>query len=309
VAGIVDGTSADGAAEVAVAAADFPVAPKDVSGHFFTASDGARIHYLTWAAKPGPTRAVLVFLHGIASHAAWFEETAEHLVAAGISVYAPDRRGSGRSGGERGHLARYEQALSDLRRMLQIAAGEQPGVPLFLAGSSWAAKLAVVYAARRPDDLAGLVLLAPGLVPRVNLPLRQRLAVLAGHLVAPHRRLPIPLTPEMYTGSAEHLAYIRNDALRLLTATTRFYWETNRLDRLRNRVAPRVRIPVLVQQGEKDAMMDVAGTRRWLARVGTPDRTMIVYKGAEHTLDFEDHAEAYRRDLADWVLARAGAAG
>ena len=83
-----------------------------------------------------------------------------------VAVYAPDRRGSGRSGGPRGHLAGYHRALDDVELVMGLAGAEHPETPLFLAGSSWAAKLAIVYAALRPARLSGLLLLGPGCFPR-----------------------------------------------------------------------------------------------------------------------------------------------
>jgi alpha-beta hydrolase superfamily lysophospholipase len=80
----------------------------------------------------------------------------------GVAVYAPDRRGSGRSGGPRGHLDRYQRALDDVDEEVRLVSAEHSGIPVFLAASSWAAKLGVVYAARRPTALSGLLLLAPG---------------------------------------------------------------------------------------------------------------------------------------------------
>jgi alpha-beta hydrolase superfamily lysophospholipase len=86
-----------------------------------------------------------------------------------VAAYAPDRRRSGRSGGPRGHLDRYERALDDVEEIVRLVSSEHVGTPLFLAASSWAANLAVVYAADRPASLSGLLLLGPGLLPRVNL--------------------------------------------------------------------------------------------------------------------------------------------
>src|SRR4030095_16802063 len=71
--------------------------------------------------------------------------------------------------------------------------------PVSRAASSWAANLAVVYAARRPASLAGLLLLGPVLTAEVKLSPARQLQVVVGHLVAPTAYLPIPLTPELYT--------------------------------------------------------------------------------------------------------------
>jgi acylglycerol lipase len=134
-----------------------------------TTDDGVRLHLLHWPSERSPPWAAVIFLHGIASHAGWFGETAADLSNLGVAVYAPDRRGSGRSSGPRGHLTRYERALDDVEQILQQVSTEHPATPVFLAASSWAAKLAVVYAARRPALLPGLLLLGPGLLPKVNL--------------------------------------------------------------------------------------------------------------------------------------------
>jgi alpha-beta hydrolase superfamily lysophospholipase len=219
-------------------------------------------------------------------------------------VYAPDRRGSGRSGGPRGHLDRYDQALEDLGLVLRMAAAEHPGTPVFLAASSWAAKLGVIYASLRPAPLSGMLLLGPVLLPTVSLSRTRQLVVVAGHLVAPTVRLRIPLTPELYTTNPRYLDAIRADRLRLLQATTRFFWETGRLDRGRRRAAAGLELPLLLLQGEDDAMMDVAGTRHWFSRLGVEDKTYRAYPGAGHTLDFEPDRRRYLADMVGWLSAR-----
>jgi acylglycerol lipase len=273
---------------------------------FLTANDGVRLHYLCWSSGRSPPWAVIIFLHGIASHGGWFGETAADLDKQGVAVYAPDRRGSGRSGGPRGHLDRYGRALEDVEEVVRLVSSEHRGTPLFLAASSWAAKLAVVYAAERPAPLAGLMLLGPGLLPRVNLSPTRQAVVLVACLVAPTARVVIPLTPELYTTNSRYVDLIRADRLRLLEATTRFFWETARLDRRRRDASAGLRLPLLVLQGEDDQMMDVPGTRRWFERLGVEDKTYRSYRGAGHTLDFEPDRTRYLADLLAWLSTRVG---
>jgi alpha-beta hydrolase superfamily lysophospholipase len=266
------------------------------------ADDGVELHVSRWSgARPW---AVVIFLHGIASHAGWFGETATDLREQGVAVYAPDRRGSGRSGGRRGHLDRYARALDDVAQVVRLAGSEHPGAPVFLAGSSWAAKLAVVYAAAPPIRLSGLLLLGPGLLPRIGLSPVRQLAVGVGHVVTPTARVAIPLTPELYTATPRYLQFIRADPLRLLTATTRFFWETARLDRRRDDASAGLRLPLLVLQGDHDPMMDVPATRRWFSTLGVEDKTYGSYPGASHTLDFERDRAAYVADMLAWLSAR-----
>ncbi len=278
----------------------------DAEHRFLTADDGVRLHCLHWRSRQSAPSAVLIFLHGIASHAGWFAETAADLNQHGVEVYGPDRRGSGRSGGPRGHLDRYEQALDDVEQVVRLVAAEHPQVPVFLAASSWAAKLAVVYVARRPASLSGLLLLGPGLTADVKLSPARQVQVVVGHLVAPMAYLPIPLTPELYTANPPYLDFIRADPLRRLEATTQFFWETARLDRQRRRAGAGLTLPLLLLQGEADKMIDVPKTRRWFDRLGVEDKTYRAYAGAGHTLDFEPDRAQYLADLLGWLAVRAG---
>jgi alpha-beta hydrolase superfamily lysophospholipase len=275
----------------------------DAESAFFTAGDGVRLHYLRWRGQQSPPSAVVIFLHGIASHAGWFAETAADLNRQGVEVYGLDRRGSGRSEGPRGHLDRYERALGDIEQLAGLVAADHPGAPVFLAASSWAAKLGVVYAARPPTPLRGLLLLGPGLFPRVNLSLWHRAVVVAGHLVRPTARVAIPLTPELYTANPPYRDFIRADPLRLLEATTQLFWQTARLDRRRRTAGAHLELPVLLLQGESDEMVDVPATRRWFAGLTGDRNTYRGYPGAGHTLDFEPDRAPYLHDLLGWLSA------
>jgi acylglycerol lipase len=161
-----------------------------------------------------------------------------------------------------------------------------------------------VYAAQRPAPLAGLLLLGPGLFPRVNLSPWRRVLVVAGHQLRPMARLPIPLTPELYTANPPYRDFIRADPLRLLEATTQFYWETARLDRRRRDDTARLVLPVLLLQGEDDQMMDVPATRRWFDGLSGEQTAYRAYPGAGHTLDFEPDRSRYLADMLAWLSTR-----
>ena len=74
-----------------VAGADPPagvLADAGAERRFLTADDGVRLHYLAWPTGPSPPWAIVIFLHGIASHAGWFAQTAAHLNDHGVAVWA-----------------------------------------------------------------------------------------------------------------------------------------------------------------------------------------------------------------------------
>src|SRR5262245_50389533 len=109
------------------------------------AAADVQLAYRAYPAE-GDVRGTVVYLHGIQSHGAWYLETASELARRGYSVYLPDRRGSGRSGGPRGHFPSAESLVDDVRRMVELARAETGDVPLFLVGGCWGARTALGYA-------------------------------------------------------------------------------------------------------------------------------------------------------------------
>jgi len=137
------------------------------------------LHYLRWGSRQAAPRGILVFRHGVASHAAWVAETASGITAAGSrSTHRPS--GMGSSSGRRGHRASYAWALDDVERVVSLVASHRHRMPLSLAASGWPPNSAwcmphcdqgrsgLLLATRsrapsferpdRADDLGGLVL-------------------------------------------------------------------------------------------------------------------------------------------------------
>lgn len=268
-----------------------------------TTGDGAALNYRYWAAaEPGDAA---VYLHGIAGHSLWFSAAASRLAEAGVTVYGMDRRGSGLNPGfGAGHLADYEVVLRDIGHFVELARERHPGRKVFLVAGCWGAKPGAVYAARRQDRLDGLALVAPALSTLVSLPPRDLLGVAASLLLNPQRRFDIPLTPELYTDNPRFRAFVAADQQRLLQATARFYLETARLDRLARAAVDRLRLPVLVTIGGRDAIVDVDGLQAWFDQVPARDKTFRLYPDSAHILEFEERNEPYIDDLLAWFRAQ-----
>jgi alpha-beta hydrolase superfamily lysophospholipase len=47
--------------------------------------------------------------------------------------------------------------------------------------------------------------------------------------------------------------------------------------------------------------MDNSRTRRFVTRFASPDKTVIEYAGAHHTLEFEPDPELFIKDLRRWL--------
>ena len=91
-------------------------APYTVEAH--TAGDGYRWRFRRYPAA-GPPRAHVVCVHGIQSHAGWYEHSCTQLARAGFAVDFIDRRGSGMNEADRGDAPGFRRLLDDVAEFLK----------------------------------------------------------------------------------------------------------------------------------------------------------------------------------------------
>src|ERR687884_357005 len=115
-----------------------------------------RVQVRRWPADD-PARLV-VLVHGYGEHIGRYVHVAEALVARGSAVVGPDHVGHGGSAGERGLVESFEPIVDDLRGVAQAERGD---LPVVMVGHSMGGLIAIRYAQRHREDLAGLVLSGP----------------------------------------------------------------------------------------------------------------------------------------------------
>ena len=116
-------------------------------------------------------KARMVIVHGLGEHSGRYLALADHLADMGFSLWIPDLRGHGRSGGDRGHVDAFDDYLSDVREILDRARSDKPpGIPLFLLGHSMGGLVSILAALQFQDQIDGLVLSSPAVGVAVPLP-------------------------------------------------------------------------------------------------------------------------------------------
>ena len=102
----------------------------------------------------------LVLVHGTRVSSAQWRLPAYREVLADLDVVTPDLPGHGARVGERFTTAAAVEVIA------AAVEGAGPDVPVVLAGHSLGGYMAMAYAARHPERLAGLVLIGASAVPR-----------------------------------------------------------------------------------------------------------------------------------------------
>jgi alpha-beta hydrolase superfamily lysophospholipase len=264
------------------------------------AGDGYRWHYRRYPAM-GTVRSRLIFLHGIQSHGGWYPRSCARLAAAGYEVDFLERRGCGRNTENRGDIPSFRRCLDDIAEFLATLPTDRKR---FLGAVSWGGKLGVGLQYRHPGLVDGLMLLCPGLFPKVTAPLTQRLWIGRCALRNPTKRFPISLNdPALFTESESWRTFLRDDPLALHEATARMLFQSTMLDIYLKRARKRVTVPTLLMLAGNDRIIVNAKTRRYVERMPAASKTIIEYPGAHHTLEFEPDGHPFVDDLLTWLAS------
>jgi alpha-beta hydrolase superfamily lysophospholipase len=269
----------------------------------FLKTSEVRIPYYTW--KVENCRAVLIFLHGLKSHAGWFLDAGEGLAARGIRVYAFDRRGSGRSSEPRGDIGDYRKWLEDIRAVTSLVREENPGLACHLLGHCFGAKQALAFSLAYPGEVRSLILVAPPHFSlKADLTVIEKLKALLGWIAGRDMKIPVPVEDEMFTQDPEKLRFIREDALRLLEMTPRLCMETFKMDRWVRKRHFRFAHPVLIMLARYDEVIDpFRAQKKFYPRLRAPEKGLEIYE-ARHDLFFEPCKEKVLDRIAGWILGQ-----
>ncbi len=267
----------------------------------FDGVGGLEIYWQAWLPEGDP-RAIVTIAHGGAEHSGRYAWTAGRLTAHGYAVYAIDHRGHGRSGGPRAYVDRVDNAVADLHTLNDVVRDRHPGLPIVLLGHSMGGLIALSYALRYQDELAGLALSAPLAVLEANP--ASRIAVRTLSAIAP--RLPIyKIDGTTVSRDPEVVRAYDNDPLNhrgMLPART--VGEIAATVATFGERLPELTLPILTVYGSGDRLVDNAGSKLVDERSASDDSTLIAYDGLYHEVLNEPERDRVIADVAGWIDAR-----
>lgn len=269
----------------------------------FAAPDGAKLFYRRWIEHD--TAPTLVLLHGLGAHSGWFIDMGESLHARGLSVFAIDHRGFGRSDGPRGHVRDGSVYPRDITAFLAKLRAERPGSPLFILGHSMGAifslHVAAEDAARPQPLLTGVTLMNPWISDDAKV---SPVAV-AGLIVTGMMGSAKPFAgaggTETMTTNPEAIAMLNADTYWVRAQSASFLYQITRMRLATVARARQVRAPALVIQCEADKAIKPAASRQMFDALGCSDKTWTTYPDFAHDCEFEPGRAILDNDLAQWI--------
>jgi len=144
-----------------------------IGGDVVASFDGALLGLTRWEAQGEPW-AVIVALHGMNDYSNAFHLAAPWWASQGVTTYAFDQRGFGRSPG-RGVWAGDDLMMEDLRTVVALARAKHPNALIVVVGESMGGAVAAsAFASDRPPAADRLVLLSPAVWGWSDQPLPNR---------------------------------------------------------------------------------------------------------------------------------------
>ena len=286
------------------------------TGDSFVSFDGARLGLQTWraegddAGQPNSSEpwAVIVGLHGMDDYSAAFHMAGPWWAKQGITTYAFDQRGFGRSPG-RGVWAGEDLMVADLRAACAAARRLHPKAILAVAGESMGGAVAIAaFASDDPPDADRLILLSPAVWGFSQQPLPYNAMLWTASHTMPQYVVKPPsfLTRRIWASdNVRELLRMGQDPLMIwgsrfdtlygLVALMESGWQ--KIDRLK--------VPTLYMYGAHDEIIPPPAAISAAARLRPPGRTLY-YERGWHLLLRDLQAETVWTDAEAFIRDPAG---
>ncbi len=247
----------------------------------------------------------MIVAHGFGEHGGTYRHVAEALsTALDIDVIVVDFRGHGTSPGRRGVVRRYEELIDDLTSVLEWAVQRQPDLPRFLLGHSNGGQVALRVALQPRLPLDGLIISNPAL--RLALPIPPHKVRLGKLLLkyAPWVTLKGKLRAELLTRDPAFQQEHRNDRLRHNRMSAPLFFGMLEGGEMLIARAAEIRTPTLMIVGGQDPVVDPAAARELFDRLGTEDKTLLLYPKMLHEPLNDLGREQVLEDVVRWIEPR-----
>ncbi len=267
----------------------------DHQDHHVLLPHGEHLYLHRWV-SPDPVGSVML-LHGKGDYGGRFEQVGTRLSQSGWSTYAPDMPGFGRSPGKRGWIRRFAEYLQDLESVQAQVQAQLWG------GYSTGANLAVEYALQHPDQVRGLILVAPAfridhsVTPWKYLMLQVVEKILPDYVIYSH------YTPSVVTSDPDQQEKLAQDPWMTGMTRARFVAEIARSGRDCIRAAGRLTMPILVIYSPNDRVVNSAGVIDFAAPIEAKggDITLLAFPESRHDLLHDISAPAIETAILEWI--------
>lgn len=269
----------------------------------FTGFGSIQLLARSWQPK-SESRAAVIIVHGYADHSRRYTHVAECFVRQGLSVFAYDQRGHGRSDGKRAFVKSFDEYIDDLGIFVDLIHARVHTRPLFIFGHSMGGLVSAAYCLQRAPVLQGLILSSPAIDVGQDVPIIVRKLARLISLLAP--TLPtVKLDFDDISHDSTIVARAKQDPLQYHgRMPARLGAEIMRTAAFVSANADSLLLPILILHGTADRIADPNGSRELHRNTGSYDKTLHLYDDLYHETFNEPQKKTVLEDVSRWINER-----
>ncbi len=260
-----------------------------------TTSDHLKLHGIHWDTQN--PKAVICLVHGFGEHADRYNHLAAYFNSKGYAVVGYDRRGHGRSEGQKGHTPSYAAYLDEISLLIEHSKSLYPSLPYMIYGHSQGGNLVLNFAIDRKPDAKGIVVTGPWIKLAFEPP---KFLVMLGKFmksIYPKFNNKNQLDPNSVSRDKEVVQKYIDDPLvhDHISANTgiEMMQSAEKLDNFKGTMP----LPTLVMHGSEDQLTSMPASKAFKERV-SGDVKLKIWDGFYH----EIHNEPEQLEVFDYTL-------
>ena len=261
-------------------------------------SDGCNIFIRSWVADSPD---ILLILHGLGAHSGWFIDMGNKLAARGMTVYAMDHRGFGRSGGLPGHIDNYHTYVEDINFIVTTIRKRHPEAAIHILGHSMGGIFASHFAAKYQNMLTSVLFLNPWIQDTSQTPILTTLRILVGGIFKSHRYWQVAGGSEVMTTNPEAIQLLHTDTYWCKKQTASFLFQIFLMRSAALKNAKLITKPGLVMQAEADKSVVSEASHNLYEKLASNDKTWKTFPGYAHDSEFEADRTLLDNVVVTWI--------
>lgn len=242
----------------------------------------------------------VLLLHGMSEHSGRYDHLAKKLLGKGFNVYWMDHVGHGRSEGERGKIDSFQEYIDDVNQLVEEQINSKR--PLYIFGHSMGSLVAIHYVLQNPEKVKRLAITGTCLFPGASIPpFLVKISTVVSKLW-PSGRI-VKLKPkEIAKSVATQESYVSDVLVSNKPAPNWTGLETYRFMLSARERLNEINIPLHIQHGGADRIVDPKGSRLLYECAGTDKKNLLIHEGYRHEIMNEEIREEVVNHVLDHFL-------
>jgi alpha-beta hydrolase superfamily lysophospholipase len=253
---------------------------------------------------PHEIHCVIIAIHGFNDYSNFIKDSVSFFNNQKLAIYSYDQRGFGETR-TKGRWSGWQTLSSDLTTFIKLVKEIHPHIPIYILGDSMGGAVTIVTMAKKdPPKVNGVILIAPAVWARSEMPFYQRwLLWIAAHTM-PWKKVTSESLEITASDNIEMLKELGEDPLVIKeTRIDVLYGLSNLMDEA-YRSAELFKTKSLILYGEKDEIIPQKPVFEFYQRLPSRlqgQQQMILYENGYHMLLRDLQSEIVMKDIVDWI--------